>query len=174
MTLTEENLVEDVELSFKLLEFSIRTMCYIELEKIDVNLFGQDLQINFERENVSFPEGEFISNKDIIHGSYMAVSTAFGSTAICLDSMLENDKTDKEEIKTLKKLIQAVRNAFSHGIASPRWYIKPHKCEILDLNFVQGPIIDLGKLNGQPFDYIQIGDLACWYRIKNYVIEHRV
>ena len=36
----KSELIKDIELSFNLLEFSTRTMCYAELGKIDAELFG--------------------------------------------------------------------------------------------------------------------------------------
>ncbi len=164
-------LIEDIELSFRLFEFSVRTMCYAEPNKFDINLFGKDLQLNLENENVSYPSGGFVSEKDIVMASQMAVGAAFGSTAICLDRALENYSSNEPDIKTLMSLIAAVRNAFSHGIAAPAWYVKEHKREELNLNFVQGPIVNLDALNGQLIEYEQKGGLAVWYRIKNYVIS---
>lgn len=169
MTMNEH--IEDIRLSFMLFEFSIRTMCYAELEKFDVELFGQDLQINLAKENVSYRSGKFNDQQNIIRSSQMAVGAAFGCTAICLDCALEKQKNSSHQIQTLKALVSAVRNAFSHGIAAPSWYVKEHKQERLNLDFIQGPIVDLGILNGQPFDYEQIGGLATWYRINDYVIK---
>ena len=166
------NLIEDAELSFKLLEYSIRNMCYVELGKVDVDIFGQDTQLNFEEENISYSSGEFKNQDSIVRASQMAVSTAFGATAICLDCILEKVKSDDSEIKIIKSLISATRNAFSHGIASPEWFVKPHKFEVLDLSFVGGIRVNLENLNGQPFDYSQIGGLAVWYRIRDYIISN--
>lgn len=102
----------------------------------------------------------------------MAVGTAFGSSAICLDCLLENHASDNANLVTLKSLISAVRNAFSHGIAAPSWYVKPHKFQKLDLSFIDGPEIDLEQLNKKAFDYSQIGGLAVWYRAKEFVITN--
>ncbi|MEM5508112.1 hypothetical protein WNY98_04435 [Pseudoalteromonas sp. AS71] len=164
------NLIEDTELSFKLLEYSIRNMCYAELGEIDADLFGQDLQLNLDEESVSYSSGEFKNQDSIVRASQMAVSTAFGATAICLDCILEKVKSDDSEIKIIKSLISATRNAFSHGIASPEWFVKPHKFEVLDLSFVGGIRVNLENLNRQPFDYSQIGGLAVWYRVKSHII----
>lgn len=165
-------LIEDVELSFKLFEFSVRTMCYAELEKIDSDLFGQYLQLNLPQENVAFSGGVFQDENEIVKVSQMAVSTAFGSTAICLDCLLEKNVSDSPKIITIKSLISAVRNAFSHGIAAPNWYVKPHKYEKLDLSFIAGPVVNLEQLNGSAFDYSQIGGLAVWYRAKEFIIAN--
>ena len=165
------NLIEDAELAFKLLEYSIRNMCYAELGKVDADIFGQDLQLNLDEENVSYSSGEFNDQDNIVRTSQMAVSTAFGATAICLDCILEKVDTENNELKTIKSLISATRNAFSHGIAAPEWFVKPHNFEVLDLSFVDGIEVSLETLNGLPFDYSQIGGLAVWYRIKSYIIS---
>lgn len=167
-----QNLTEDVELSFKLFEFSIRTMCYAELEKFDHQVFGQDLQLNLEEENVSFSSNDFQDVNQIIKASQMALGTAFGSTAICLDCLLENNISSDINIKISKSLISAVRNAFSHGIAAPEWYVKKHNFQVIDLSFIDGPLVDLEALNNRPFDYSQIGGLAVWYRLKKYVLAN--
>ena len=164
-------LIQDVELSFKLFEFSVRTMCFAELGEINSEIFGRELQLNLEVENVSFSEGQFTKQEEIILASQMAVSAAFAATAVCLDCALENHEASSSELKVLKSLISAVRNAFAHGIAAPKWYIKKHKFEVLNLNFILGPEINLEMLNGEPFDYSQIGGLALWYRVKNEVIR---
>jgi len=147
-------------------------MCYVELGNVDVHVFGQDTQLNLEEENVSYSSDEFKNQDNIVRASQMAVSTAFGATAICLDCILEKVNSENSEIKAIKSLIAATRNAFSHGIASPDWYIKPHKFEVLDLSFVNGIEVNLENLNGQSFDYSQIGGLAVWYRIKDYIISY--
>jgi len=166
-----QELIEDVELAFKLYEFSIRTMCYAELEYFDVERFGRDLGLDFKQENVLYGKGQFANVSEIIQASQMAVGTAFGATAICLDCLLENSGSVEPNLKVIKSLVSAVRNAFSHGIAAPRWFIKPHKVEVLDLSFISGPKIDLASLNGEIFDYAQIGGLAVWYRVKEYVLR---
>lgn len=165
-------LIEDVELSYKLFEFAIRTMFYAELEFFDVERFGCDVQLNLPEENVAYRVGNFTSNDAITKASWMSVGVAFGSTAICLDCLLENVASTNPNLQVSKSLIAAVRNAFSHGIAAPRWHIKPHKIEVIDLSFIDAPKIDLSVLNGQVFDYSQIGGLAVWYRLKDYVIKN--
>lgn len=163
---------EDVYLAFQLFEFSIRTMSYAELEEIDTEIFGRELHLNLQRENVVYSNDTFKSKDEIIKFSQMAVGSAFGATAICLDVLLENIEPKNSIMSDLKDLISAVRNAFSHGIANPIWYVKKHKLKVIDLSLFNGPIVDLASLNNQPFEYLQIGGLATWYKIKNYVISN--
>lgn len=164
------NLIEDVELSFRLFEFSIRSMCYAELKKFDEQVFSRDLVLKLKPENIVYPAGSFQSHEEIIKAAQMAVGSSFGATAICLDFLLESISSQSAQISTLKSLVGAVRNAFSHRVAEPAWYVKPHRIEILDLSFIQGPSVDLAALNGSIFDYAQIGGLAAWYRVKTYVL----
>ncbi|HIF9274859.1 TPA: hypothetical protein ACX6QR_002881 [Photobacterium damselae] len=165
-----QELVESVEISFEILEHAIRTMCYSELDAFDVDLFGQDLQLNLE-ENIQFPRGKFTTHKNIVRTAQMSVSLSFAATAIAMDCLFENVNTLDTDSRAAKEVIKAVRNAFSHGIADPTWFIKPHKLEKYDLGFVLGPIVDLETLNRARFDYSQIGGLAVWYRLKEYVLS---
>ncbi|USD33754.1 MULTISPECIES: hypothetical protein [Vibrio] len=159
---------QDVEISFEILECEIRSMCYSELNAFDVDLFGQDLQLNLE-ENLQFPKGKFTSHADIVRTAQMSISLSFAGTSIAMDCLLENTNPSEAEAIAAREVIKAVRNAFSHGIAAPTWFVKPHKFEKYDLGFVSGPVVDLGALNQMEFDYAQIGGLAVWYRLKEYV-----
>lgn len=164
-------LIEDVKLAFKLFEFSIRLMCYAELEKINIEDFDQEINLNLEKGNKAFSSGNFRTCADIIKTSQMAVGTTFGSTAICLDSLLKQCSVEDGNTTKAKKLIKAVRNAFAHNIAAPCWYIKQHNREILDMSFIKGPVVDLGELNGKIFDYAQIGGLDFWYSLKEFIFK---
>ena len=177
MSIEISELLEDVNLSFKLFEFVIRVMSYAELGKVDENLFGQKLCLNLDEQGVVYNEGEFCNKAAIVRVSQMNVGAAFGATAISLKRLLEGFekehievfKKENIEIATASKLIRAVRNAFSHRIAAPTWYVKSRRFEILDLNFIGGPKVDLKALNGTGFDYKHIGGLAVWYRLKSYL-----
>ncbi|EOB3677494.1 TPA: hypothetical protein ACGUTO_004367 [Vibrio vulnificus] len=168
--MTKSDLIEDVEISFEILEHAIRSMCYSELDAFDVDLFGQDLQLNLE-ENIQFPRGKFTTHEDIVRTAQMSVSLSFAATAITMDCLLEDIDTTDANSNAAKEVIKAVRNAFSHGIAAPIWFVKPHKFASYDLSFVMGPTVDLEKLNKIDFDYSQVGGLAAWYRLKEYVLS---
>ena len=170
--MSQDYLVEDIELSFKLFEFAIRAMCYSELDNIDPEVFGRELQLNLDEENVSFSDDIFKNNEEIIRASQMNVGAAFAATAISLDRLMEGKQDLPSNIEAACKVISAVRNAFSHGIASPSWFIKPHKAENIDLGFVSGPMVDLGALDGNAFEYCHIGGLAVWYRLKDEIVGY--
>lgn len=164
-----QELIQDVEISFEVFEHAIRSMCYSELDAFDVDLFGQDLQLNLE-ENLQFPKGKFTTHADIIRTAQISVSISFAATSIAMDRLLEHVHTTEVDSNAAKEVIKAVRNAFSHGIAAPTWFVKPHKFAKHDLGFISGPIVDLEVLNQTAFDYSQIGGVAVWYRLKEYVL----
>lgn len=166
------NLIEDTELSFKLFEFAVRIMCYSELNKIDGSAFGQELQLNLEDENVCFSGGLFEEQNEIVKVAQMNVGAAFAATAISLHRVLEGRNNSPANIVALGTLVVAVRNAFAHGMAAPTWFVKPHKAESVDLSFINGPVVDLGELNGKAFEYSQFGGLAVWYRVKNATLAY--
>jgi len=170
--MSQNYLLEDVELSFKLFEFAIRAMCYSELNNIDSKVFGRELQLNLEEENICFSDDTFKDENEIIKASQMNVGAAFSATAISLDRLMEGKKDMPSNVEAACKVVSAVRNAFSHGIASPSWFVKHHKVETVDLVFINGPVVDLGALNGNPFDYGNIGGLAVWYRLKNEIVRY--
>ncbi len=170
--MSNDYLLEDVELSFKLFEFSIRTMCYAELEGIDSEVFGRELQINLDEENICFSDDSFKDKNEIIRVSQMNVGAAFAATAISLNCLLEGKNDIPTNIVSAGKIVSAVRNAFSHGVASPTWFIKPHRVESIDLGFLNGPVIDLGALNGKGFDYSHVGGVAIWYNLKDEIVSY--
>lgn len=171
MEINESHLLQDIDLSFRLFEFCIRTMCYAERGDFNIELFCQDIQLNFEEGNVAYNNDLFKSSEDIILASQMSVGAAFGSTAICLDKALGKEKSDCANFQAIKKFIGQVRNAFAHSIAAPSWYVKSHNLEAIDLSFISGPTIDLNELNGCEFEYSQIGGLEFWYKVKDYATK---
>jgi len=101
----------------------------------------------------------------------MAVGSAFGAATICLDRLVERIDTRRIEIAALKPLVAAVRNAFSHGIAAPRWYVKSPRFERVDLYSLRGPQVDREALKVGSFDYSKIGGPTLWYRAKDYIVS---
>lgn len=163
---------QDVDFAFYLLEFSIRTMCYLELEKVDIALFGQEITILLEQENVSFDSQFFSSKENAILISHMNVGAAFGASAIALDNLFEaaigqRDPSSRKQVNMLWALIYAVRNAFAHGIANPKWVIKGGYRRKLRIHLENKElIVDLAALDHVNFDYSHIGGFANWLKIK--------
>lgn len=165
--------INDVEHAFRLLEFSIRVLNHFELGMVDLGQFGQDTLIQLKEGNVTFDDGYFSCGENAELTAKIAVGASFGASAIALDNLLEatgrgRDPTSTDEFNSLWAVVYAVRNAFAHGIANPTWVVNvkyQRKIEIA-LNG-RKEIIDLAALNGETFDYPQIGGFANWFRMKD-------
>ena len=65
-------------------------------------------------------------------------------------------------------LVYAVRNAFAHGIAEPKWLVHPRYQRTIRLTLANKEIvIDLAAVNEQEFAYEHIGGFANWLNIKD-------
>ena len=168
-----DHAIGDVELAFRLLEFSIRTLNYFELGAVDLDLFGQDTTIKLDEENLTFNDGHFSSDEMAKLTAKTAVGASFGISAIVLDDMFEatdrdRDPTSEDEFYLLWTLIYSVRNAFAHGPANPIWVVKNKYQRKIEFSIAgRKTAIDLAALDGHEFDYSQIGGLAQWFGIKD-------
>jgi len=166
----------DVEHAFRLLEFSIRVLNYFELEKVNLDLFGQDTTILLNDGNVTFNDGYFSSGEKTKLAAKTAVGVHFGTSAIVLNFLFETtdrkrDPGSDDEFYLLWTLIYAVRNVFAHGMANPIWVVKgPYQREIEVSIAGRKTAIDLAALNGHEFDYAQIGGVANWINIKDRIL----
>lgn len=169
--------IKDAEYAFRLLEFSIRVMNYFDLDLIDLNTFGQETTILFEKENVTFNDGYFSSCNNAVLSSKMAFGATFGASAISLDNVIEatgrkRNSDSTTEIDQLWAVIYAIRNAFAHGIANPIWVIKDKYRREVQLTLGgKKVVIDFSNLDGQSFEYAHLGGFGNWLRIKDRVFE---
>lgn len=168
-----EYAMHDVEHAFRLLEFSIRVLNYFELGKVDLHLFGLKTIIQLDEENVTFNDGYFSSDENAELTAKIAVSANFGTSAIVLDNLFEatgfnRTPASNDEFYLLWTLIYAVRNAFAHGVANPRWIIKGKYRREIEISIAgRNTVINLSALEGHEFDYSHIGGLAKWFQIKD-------
>ena len=167
----------DVEQAFRLLEFSIRISNYFELDGFELEKFGRDTIVVLDEENVTFRDGFFIEADNLGLTASIAIGVSFGTTAIVLDNLFElvgqgRDPVSENEFDVLRALVYAVRNAFAHGAANPKWVVKEIYQRELELS-VGGTktTISLGELNGQEFRYANIGGITQWFHIKDRVLE---
>jgi len=164
--------LKDVDRAFRHLEFSIKLMCYIELDHIDREKFDTDITLCLERENVSFPADTFQSMDSLVRVARTNVGISFGITAIVLDAAFETasikprPESDVAD-DLLRTFVYMVRCAFAHNPALPCWEVRGSYQRNLDLKLEGENIsIDLSRLHGKSFDYADIGGLANWYRIR--------
>ena len=165
--------LQDVEMAFRQFEFAIRLLSYVELGNIDPDEFDTDHVTHLDDGILHFPKGAFSTNESLERAAAIGVLTAFAATVISLDTAFEiagiaplaesNDNTVK-----LRTLVYMLRNCFAHQIAAPTWIVRPHYQRVLALTIgQQNLVLDLGALNGQPFDPAQIGSYVMWYHIRD-------
>ena len=168
---------EDVDYAFRVLEFAIRTMCHFEAGMADMEVFGQQLTINLENEDVTFDDEYFHSVENAVRISQMNVGACFGASAIALDNYFEavrgqRNPLSDDPVDALWLLVYSIRNAFAHGIAAPRWMVKGKYRRKLVVELENDPInVDLGDLDGREFEYAHIGGFARWQEIRSRSIE---
>ncbi len=171
-----DHAIHDVEHAFRLLEFSIRVLTYFELGKVDLHLFGQDTTIQLDEENLTFDDGHFSSGEEAELAAKIAVGASFGTSAIALDNLFEatdlnRNPASNDEFYLLWTLIYAVRNAFAHGVADPRWVVKGKYQREIEISIAgRKTVINLAALDGHEFDYSHIGGFAKWFQIKDRVL----
>ncbi|MEX1107690.1 MAG: hypothetical protein WEC00_02145 [Dongiaceae bacterium] len=167
----------DAAFAFRLLEFSIRIESFLSLGKLDFEAFGQEVTILLESKNISFSDGYFSSKENSVQASSMSIGVAFGATAIALDNYFEvargrRDADSADPADALWAIVYAVRNAFAHGIANPRWKISPqYRREFLIEHNGERVTVDLRNLDGREFKYEQIGGVENWYKLKRWAFE---
>ena len=169
--------IQEVNHSFRLLEFSIRVLNCFELKKVDTELFGQDSLIRLERENVVFNDSYFASKENCVLAAEMAIGASFGTSAIVLNDLFEaayekQDPKSGEEVFLIWSIVRGVRNAFAHGMADPRWQVYHRYRRKITLHLAdKTTTLDLARLNGRHFEYELIGGLANWFHLKDRALD---
>ena len=163
----------DISHAFRHLEFAIRLMCYCEQGHLDLANFDTDLTILLSHENVGFEAGTFATVEAVVPPAQALVSVAFGASAMVLDAAFDvagrvRKPTSRLPEDELRTLVFMVRCAFAHNPAFPLWAAKGKEfVRKLSLPFgSQSLTVDLGSLNGTPFEYEHIGGFANWLKIR--------
>jgi len=171
MTLNEA--LEDVEIAFLQLEFAIKLLSYCELEKIDPAEFDTDHTVDLENGNLNFPAGHFRDLDNIIRAAKVSISLAFGGSALALDQAytvadIKPDPGSKDRLIKLRTLVYMVRCAYAHGVADPKWEVQGKYRKTMEVELAGGPImIDMGRLDGQDFDFDDLGGHRNWFGIRD-------
>lgn len=169
---TVSDALVDVDRAFTHLEFAIKLMCYIEADHVDREKFDTDVTLLLERENVGFPANTFQSVDSLALAAQATVGISFGVTAIVLDAAFEaagisRSPESNSPDDLLRTLVFMIRSAFAHNPAMPCWEVRGSYVRVISLQ-LEGEIIsvNLPTLHGTPFEYMHIGGLANWYRIR--------
>lgn len=120
------------------------------------------------------PDQIFDTDDDLILAVQNNLSITFGAAAITLDRSRYEAGHDlpspiESESDQCISFVYQLRCAFAHDIAEPKWKIKnryKRKYRFGGMEF------DLGDLDGQVFDYSQIGGPEYLGYVKDFAVEH--
>jgi hypothetical protein len=174
---TLSDALEDIEIAFKQLEFTIKLLSFCELGNIKPSEFDTDHIINLEGGRIRFPTGNFSEIGNIINAASVSVLIAFSASVLVLDKAFEimGMKPDPESVDAvtcLRTLIYMLRCAQAHGVADPRWEVRGKYLCALSLNLGDIALsLNLSKLNGERFDIDQIGGYPNWYQIRHAAVR---
>jgi hypothetical protein len=95
---------------------------------------------------------------------------------LTLDQALEtggfipNPESD-DSFDQIRCLIHLVRCAYAHRLADPYWDARGKKIRQYQIDLGEGSYtVDIGSLNGKPFQFEHIGGRTNWHRMKDIVL----
>ena len=175
MTLGEA--LEDIDIAFLQLEFSLKLLTFCELGKIDPVEFDTDLTVRLENGNLSYPFEHFSQPENIVRAAAVSVSLAAGATAFVLDKTWEvagvarNPKSEDPSAQ-LRAVVYMVRCAYAHGIAEPRWEVRGDYRRTFEFRLPEEPVeLNLRELDGRGFDFDDLGGYRTWFAIRDATLE---
>ena len=178
---TLKQALEDEETAFLQVEFALRLLIYCGRGKIHLEEFQESHTHDFLKQTnlrlVSL--GEFDDSDKIIKAADTSMILALAGSALALDQACEaagitscpESKCQKSELRTL---VYMIRCAFAHSIIAPKWEVRgkyKRKITVKVALFTPQTTIDLSKLDGQLFDFSQIGGYRVWYYIRHYLVS---
>jgi hypothetical protein len=169
MALTEA--IEDIDIAFRQLEFSIKLLSYCEAGKIDPAEFDTDHLVALHNGDLHFPTQNFTDRASIERAAGTSVLIAASASAIALNrgfevAEIEADPTAGDNVVRIRTLIYMVRCAFAHDIAAPLWEVRGKYRQTLNVEIEGQPLaLDLATLDGQPFEIDAIGGYVTWYGV---------
>jgi hypothetical protein len=165
--------LEDIDIAFRQLEFSIKLLSFCELGNINPKDFDTDHIVMLEGGSLNFPIGHFSDADSLIRGASICVLLEFSASVLVLDKGFEiigikPDPEATDDLGKLRALIYMVRCAQAHGIADPRWEARGRFARSITVDLHGTPVtLDLQKLNGERFHIDQLGGYLNWYRIRD-------
>jgi hypothetical protein len=78
-------ILEDIELAFCQLEFSIRLLSYCELGKLDPKELDDDHFLHLDGGDLHFPAGRFASRENVQNAAGVGVLLTVSATALALN-----------------------------------------------------------------------------------------
>ena len=175
MTLPEA--LEDIRIAFLQVEFAIKLLDFCESGKLEPSEFDTDLQVQGKRLNLELPQGHFSDRRSIVNAASVMVLSTLGSSSIVLDKAWEVARIcpkpkSQNEKDMLRTVVYMVRCAFAHGPADPKWKVKGEYCRVFRLTLPSGTLeLDLRELDGEQFDFSQLGDHRIWFDIRDLTLK---
>lgn len=175
MTSTIREALEDVEIAFLQLEFSLKLLTFAELGKLTPANFDTDHTVRLDDGDLLFPSGNFRDLDSIVRAAKVSVALAFGATALALDTAMQTagirpDARSENNVERIRALVYMVRCAYAHGIADPKWKISDRYARTLTVSLDGGALsFDLGGLDGKQFEFSDIGGHLNWFRVRETV-----
>jgi hypothetical protein len=170
--------LEDVEIGFRQLEFTIKLLSFCELGNVSPSAFDTDHLVQLEQGNLKFPSGHFSSADDLNRAASIAVVIAFSASALVLDQAfdavgMKADPEAADNIGQLRTLVYMVRCAHAHRIAEPHWEARGKYARTLSVDIGGVTIsLDLRSLHGHAFDIDRhLGGYVNWFRIRYAVVR---
>ncbi len=170
--------LEDVEIGFRQLEFTIKLLSFCELGNVSPSAFDSDHLVQLRRGSLRFPSGHFSTADDLNRAASIAVVTAFSASALVLDQAfdavgMKANPEATDNVGQLRVLVYMVRCAHAHRIADPHWEVRGKYARTLNVHVGDVTIsLDLRPLHGQAFDIERdIGGYVNWYRIRDTVVQ---
>ena len=163
--------IEDANIAFDQLEFSIRLLTFCEMGNLDPKRFDDNHIVKLPDGDLNYPAGKFATQNRLVSAASINVLTAAGVTALALHRTFEEagipaDPTTNDPIGMLRCLVYMVRNAFAHDMGSPQWVVRGQFQRQLTLQLENGAYqIDLSPKDGQALTMDDIGGYTNWYRI---------
>lgn len=165
--------LEDIEITFRQLEFAVKLLSFCELGNMDPKAFDTDHVVLLEGGNLHFPPGQFSDKDSLERAANISVLLALSASVLVLDKAFEvvgiaPNPEAGDNVGRLRILIYMLRCAQAHGIADPHWEARGRYARTLTLDLDGTTIsLDLKSLNGQRFHIDQLGGYVNWYRIRN-------
>ncbi len=174
MTVAEA--LEDVAIAFRQVEFGLKVSAYWERDELRAEDFVSDLTVRLPEGDLHFPTAHFTDKANILRAAERAVALAFGASALTLDQALEvagyEVRPDSEDpFDHLRSVVYQVRNAYAHRLAAPVWHAVPNRTRAYTLSVGGTPVVvNLHRLNSQPFAFEHIGGHKNWFRMRDEVV----
>ncbi len=177
MKITLEEAIEDVNISFNQVEFSLKNHAYWERDSLSAEDFVTDMKVILPEGDLHFPTRHFEDKNNILRAAETAISIAYGYTALALDQALETggfkpNPSSNNNFDQIRCLVYLVRCAFAHRIACPFWSSRGEKKRVYLIDLGCGPIkVDTIALEGKEFKFEHLGGHKNWHKINDIVLE---